>query len=113
MTKEQLAPWLEKLNGAEKKDRKGIVVEMCRENSLKIDEAWNMLKDAGFNLKDAAEDKPKVDELKVSVTLRHKTDYPKYRRAGFVLSQKPEIYEVTEAQLAALKADSWVEIIEQ
>ena len=113
MIKEQLAPWLEKLNSAEKKDRKGIVVEMCREHSLKIDEAWNLLKEAGFNMREGAGDKPKIEDQKASVTLRHKTDYPKYRRAGLVLSQRPEIYEVTEAQLAALRADSWVEVIEQ
>jgi hypothetical protein len=32
MTKEQLAPWIEKLNQAEKKERKGIVAELCREH---------------------------------------------------------------------------------
>jgi hypothetical protein len=113
MTKEQLAPWLEKLSQAEKKDRNGIVAEMCREHGLKIGDAWNLLKEAGFDPKAASEDKPKAEEKKASVTLRHTTGYPHYRRAGILLSQKPKTYEVTEAQLAALKADSWVEIIEK
>jgi len=51
-----------------------------------------------------------ASKKKVSVTLRHKTEYPRYRRAGLVLTQKPETYEVTEEQLAALKKDKWVEI---
>jgi hypothetical protein len=49
-------------------------------------------------------------EKRITVTLRHKTEYPKYRRAGLVLSQKTQSYEVTEAQLAALKKDKWVVI---
>jgi hypothetical protein len=42
--------------------------------------------------------------------LRHKTEYPRYRRAGLVLTQKAEYHEVTEEQLAALKNDAWVVI---
>jgi hypothetical protein len=112
MTKEQLAPWLEKLNQAEKKDRNGIVAEMCREHGLKIGDAWNLLKEAGFNPKAATEDKPKAEEKKVLVTLWHTTTYPLYHRAGLLLSLKPKTYEVNEAQLAVLKKDQWVEIIE-
>jgi hypothetical protein len=44
------------------------------------------------------------------VTLRHKTQYPKYRCAGLVLTQKPETYQVTEARLEKLRSDPWVEI---
>jgi hypothetical protein len=49
-------------------------------------------------------------EKKITVTLRHKTEYPRYRRAGLVLSQKAQSYEVSVAQLAALKKDKWVVI---
>ena len=47
---------------------------------------------------------------KIFVTLRHKTGYPRYRRAGLALTQKAETYEVTAEQLAALKKDKWVVI---
>jgi hypothetical protein len=57
--------------------------------------------------------KPGAKAETVSVTVRHKTEYPKYRRAGLVLSQKPEVHEVTASQLAALKSDKWVEVIEK
>jgi hypothetical protein len=112
MDKEQLAPWIEKLKAAEKKDRKDIVAEMCREHSLKTGDAWNLLKGAGFDSKAASDDTPKAEEKKVSVVVRHKTEYPRYRRAGLIFSQKPETHEVTEAQLAILKKDTWVEVIE-
>ncbi|MDR1575716.1 MAG: hypothetical protein LBS37_06900 [Treponema sp.] len=153
MNKEQLAPWIEKLIQAEKKDRNGIVTEMCREHGLNIGDAWSLLKEAGFDPKAApgalnpqgsgdtppaadntlpdtgipplpqeggntqikegsGDTSPAVEGNKVSVTLRHKTGYPKYRRAGLILSQKPETHEVTETQLAILKKDTWVEVIE-
>lgn len=48
-----------------------------------------------------------------TVTLRHKTQYSIYRRAGVILSAQPKEYPVTAAQLAILKADAWVEVIEQ
>jgi membrane protein involved in colicin uptake len=44
------------------------------------------------------------------VTLRHKTPYEKYRCAGLVLTQKPEVYQVTEAQAEKLRGDPWVVI---
>ncbi|MDR2096747.1 MAG: hypothetical protein LBP76_14690 [Treponema sp.] len=56
---------------------------------------------------------PGTAEKTVPVMVRHTTEYPKYRRAGLVLSQKPEPHEVTEAQLAALKKDPWIEVIEK
>ena len=53
MTKEQLAPWIEKLTRANPKDRTAIVGEMCKENGLKVGDAWRLLKEAGFNSKAA------------------------------------------------------------
>jgi hypothetical protein len=51
MTKEQLAPWIEKLTKANPKDRTAIVGEMCKENGLKVGDAWRLLKEAGFDSK--------------------------------------------------------------
>jgi hypothetical protein len=51
MNKEQLAPWIEKLTKAEPKDRNAIVGEMCKENKLKIGDAWKLLKEAGYDPK--------------------------------------------------------------
>jgi hypothetical protein len=48
-----------------------------------------------------------------AVTLRHKTEYPFYRRAGLVLKQKPGEFRVTAEQLAVLKNDKWVEIAKE
>ena len=56
---------------------------------------------------------PEAKAETVSVTVRHKTEYQKYRRAGLVLSQKAEVHEVTADQLAVLESDKWVEIIEK
>ncbi|MDR0322353.1 MAG: hypothetical protein LBI28_12700 [Treponema sp.] len=112
MDKEKLAPWIERLNKAEGKDFAAIVAEMARENSLKEGEAWKLLKSAGFDPKEAekAKSQLKAGGKKISVVLRHKTEYPRYRRAGLVLTQKAETYEVTEEQLATLKKDCWVVI---
>jgi hypothetical protein len=138
MDKEKLALWVEKLTAADKKDRKALVVEMCRENGIGVGDAWKLLKEAGFDAKAApvppadsagnatdadkkdgdkngpgAGDGPKADGEKVSVVLRHKTEFPKYRRAGLVLTRTPATYEVTAEQLAALKKDAWVEFAEE
>jgi hypothetical protein len=51
MNKEQLAPWIEKLTKANPKDRTAIVGEMCKENGLKVGDAWKLLKEAGFDSK--------------------------------------------------------------
>jgi hypothetical protein len=112
MDKEKMNPWLEKLNKAEKKDYKKIVEEMAKENTLKISDAWQLLKLNGFDPKEEPQNNPQgnTDVKKQSVVLRHKTEYPKYRRAGLVLTQKAETYEVTDEQLAALKKDPWVEV---
>jgi hypothetical protein len=151
MNNEELVPWIERLNAEpDGKKRNEIVAELCKEKSLKIGDAWNLLKEAGFNPKakpegsetagtntgaDAAaqakaaeeaaqaeakaraeaaakaeaEARTKVAETKPAI-IRHKTQYQKYRRAGLVLTQKPETYQVTEAQLEKLRSDYWVVI---
>jgi hypothetical protein len=58
-------------------------------------------------------DSEKDGEEKTAVTLRHKTEYPFYRRAGLVLKQKPGEFRVTAEQLAVLKNDRWVEIVKE
>jgi hypothetical protein len=90
------------------------VEEMAKENSLKVSDAWQLLKLNGFDPKEEPQNNPQdnADVKKRPVVLRHKTEYPKYRRAGLVLTQKAETYEVTEEQLAALKKDPWVEVVE-
>ncbi|GAB6393611.1 MAG: hypothetical protein MdMp014T_2984 [Treponematales bacterium] len=120
MDKEKLALWVEKLTAADKKDRKALVAEMCRENGIGVGDAWKLLKEAGFDAKaapvppaDGAGDGPKADGEKVSVVLRHRTEFPKYRRAGLVLTRTPATYEVTAEQLSALKKDAWVEFAEE
>jgi hypothetical protein len=45
-----------------------------------------------------------------AAVIRHKTQYPKYRCAGLVLTQRPETYHVTDAQLEKLNRDPWVVI---
>jgi len=127
MEKEKLAPWIEKLAAeADGKKRNAIVGELCKENGLNIRDAWKMLKEAGFDpkaVKDGAagdddttaSDKtpPPEDgkgEQKTSIVLRHKTPYRLYRRAGIVLTQKPQTYELTDGQIAVMKADRWIEV---
>jgi hypothetical protein len=58
MTKEQLVPWIEKLTRANLKDRTAIGGEMCKENGLKVGDAWKLLKEAGFDPKAAADKAP-------------------------------------------------------
>ena len=103
MDKEKLLPYVEMLNKAEKSEREAIVTELAKANSIKPKEMWTLLKEAGF-------DPGSVPRKKQPVVLRHKTEYPRYRRAGLVLTQKAETYEVTEEQLAELKRDKWVVI---
>ena len=116
MDKEKLIPWIERLSKAEKKERNAIVCEMAKENSLKEKEAWKLLCENGFNPKEEpqinqqnnSQPDQKSDSKKQSVILRHKTEYPHYRRAGLVLTQKAQTYDVTDEQLTILKKDSWV-----
>jgi hypothetical protein len=149
MNKEDLIPWVERLNAEpDGKKRNGIVAELCKEKGLKIGDAWNFLKEAGFNPKagseksegaetdtaadtaaqaKAAEEAAKAEAAAKAETkarakaaqaetrpamIRHKTQYPKYRCAALVLTQKPETYPVTEAQAEKLRRDPWV-VIEQ
>ena len=112
MDKEKLLPWIERLNAADKKDREGIVAELSTELNIKAKDAWKLLKEAGFDPKEnpPAGPQAKQEAKKQPVTLRHKTEYPRYRRAGLVLTGEEKTYEVTEEQLAALKKDKWVVI---
>jgi hypothetical protein len=119
MEKEKITPWVEKMNAeADGKKRNEIVASMCKEHGLKIGDAWKLLKEAGFEPKGSSRDNPQdrqqegeAKEQKKPVVLRHKTEYQKYRCAGLVLTQKPETYEVTEAQEKKLKKDPWVEVL--
>ena len=119
MDKETLLPYVEMLNKAEKSERAAIVKELAEANNLKEREVWKLLREAGFDPQAGQQTNQQADQQteqksgskkKLSVVLRHKTEYPRYRRAGLVLTQKAETYEVTEEQLAALKSDSWVVI---
>ena len=55
--------------------------------------------------------KPAESEKLITVTVRHKTKYNTYRRAGLILKKKAAEMKVTSDQLAALEADSWVEVV--
>jgi hypothetical protein len=48
----------------------------------------------------------------ITVSVRHKTTYPVYRRAGLVLRSTAKEEQVTAEQLETLKADPWVEVKE-
>jgi hypothetical protein len=110
----KLKPWIDRLKKADKSKHNAIVAEMARENFWKEADARKLLKLAGFELPDEPQpdqqDQPEAP--KQSVVLRHKTEYPGYRRAGLVLTQKAETYEVTEEQLAELKKDRWVVFVD-
>jgi hypothetical protein len=135
MEKEKIIAWVERLNAEpDGKKRNTIVAEMCKEHSLKIGDAWKLLKESGFAPKGASQDIPdtqqdnpeapqaepvkqkqdekKQEEQKQPVLLRHKTEYQWYRCAGLALTQKPETYQVTASQLEKLKKDPWVEFPE-
>ena len=58
-----------------------------------------------------ATDNRQTESNAQKVSLRHTTPYRFYRRAGLVLTQTPREYQVTDAQLATLTADTWVEVI--
>jgi hypothetical protein len=112
MNKEELAPWIEKIKKAQESEREKIVAKMAKENSLKFDDALKLLELNGCAVKTSqpASQQAEAGDKKHSVILRHKTEYPKYRRAGLALTRNAEAYEVTDAQLAALKKDPWVAI---
>lgn len=48
----------------------------------------------------------------ITVSVRHKTTYPTYRRAGLVLRSTAKEEQVTTEELETLKADPWVEVKE-
>lgn len=48
----------------------------------------------------------------ITVSVRHKTTYPVYRRAGLVLRSTAKEEQVTAEQLETLMADPWVEVKE-
>jgi hypothetical protein len=136
MNKEELAPWIERMNAEpDGKKRNAIVAELCKEKGMKIGDAWKLIKEAGFDPKavpgnsEAADNTapdgsaanpqtPEETEAKAtlpgvkaeSILIRHKTQYAKYRCAGLVLTQKPETYQVTKSQLEILRRDPWVVI---
>jgi type II secretory pathway component HofQ len=144
MEKEKLTHWIERLNNADKKDRKEIVSELCKQEGLKTGDAWKLLKEAGFDSSatpagenqqaqtaipeggdpelpkpNAAQTPPPANippqesaDL-IPVTLRHKTEYLVYRRAGIVMTRKAEPYDITPSQLGVLKKDKWVEVVEK
>ena len=114
MEKEKLSRWIERLNKAEKKDRGAILGEMAKENNLKLADVYKLLKEAGFDPEAEKQNGQggKAESKKFSVVLRHNTESPRYRRVGLILTQRAETYEVTEKQLAALKKDPWVVIVE-
>jgi hypothetical protein len=118
-----LGGWIERLNEAEKEGRKTIIEELAKTLGIKPGEAVKKLKEAGWDPKaaDAPPDPPIVPggnppgppkAETISVTLRHKTPYPRYRRAGLLLTNQWKPYAVTAEQLEALKTDSWVEFQE-
>lgn len=135
--KKELDTWIERLKAeGDGKKRQSIVSELCKAHGLKIGEARELLKEAGYGVEPeagkegggtplpeegnapksespqdgAGKDPPPATEEKIRVTLRHKTEYPRYRRAGLAIAQIPATYNVTESQLARLKKDPWVVI---
>ncbi|MDR1373796.1 MAG: hypothetical protein LBJ24_02370 [Treponema sp.] len=113
-----LGDWIKRLNETEKKGRGAVVEELAKALGVKPGEAVKKLKEAGWDPKTAdgrpdssaggnPPPKPKAETF--SVTLRHKTPYPRYRRAGIVLTNQFIPYAVTEEQRAALERDTWVE----
>jgi hypothetical protein len=131
MDKVKLAALIALLYAREINLRDAMVKDAAKENGVKEGDLYKLLKEAGYDPKapkgtaapsenagpNADGNQPgkgggqtSAEGKKISVILRHQTEYPKYRRAGLVLTRKAETYEVTEEQLAALKQDKWVVI---
>jgi hypothetical protein len=143
MNREELLPWIERLNAEpDKKKHKDIVEELCKEKGLKPKEAWKLLSEAGYESKDqpgsgqadngvgdqrvggmgSEMNVPPNDPLGgdqagsgqvgegITILAHHNTPHEKYRRAGIVLSKKPDNYLVTTEQLEALKRDPLVTV---
>jgi hypothetical protein len=142
MDKTKLLALIAALYLLEIKERAAYVKTAAKENGVDEGELFKELKEAGYNPKaekgsaaPAPEstpllDTPKPDDKKppldtppdgtkkpdsglTAVTLRHKTEYPLYRREGLVLKQTPGEFRVTAKQLAVLKNDKWVEIVKE
>jgi len=115
MDKEVLIPLAEKLNAEpDKKKRKDIVNDFCKEKDLKPGDVWKQLKEIAGNLSsdgDQNNNDPSNSDQNIKeevILVSHKTTYEKYRCAGLVLTQKPENHLVTAEQLAKLRQDPWV-----
>ena len=114
-----LSGWIKRLSETDKKDRAGVVEELARVLGISVDDTWKKLKEAGWGSKKGKNDDPSnpmkknSDEKTLSVSLKHKTQYSRYRRAGLVLTNQFKPYEVTEAQLAVLSKDVWIEVEEK
>ena len=121
-----LAEWIERLDAAAKKDRQAIIDELAKALSIPVADTVGKLKKAGWDPKKKAPSDEETTEngassdqqgkktegngTKATVSLRHKTPHPRYRRAGLVLTDQFNPYEVTAEQLEKLKKDPWVEI---
>ncbi|MDR1239267.1 MAG: hypothetical protein LBK27_04060 [Treponema sp.] len=106
-----LDEWITRLNEAERKDQAAIVAELAGKLGIKTGAAYKKLKEAGWNPQKndtPPKNTPATQEI-FPVTLRHKSPYPLYRRAGLLLTKQWKPYGVTAEQRAALQADTWVE----
>jgi hypothetical protein len=112
------------------KERAEHIKNTAKENGVNEGDLFKALKEAGYNPKaekgsaapdvsggtpPAPEESQSEPPLKgtIQVSLRHKTEYPQYRRAGLVLKQTSAEFYVTAEQLAVLKKDKWVEVKEK
>lgn len=105
------------------KERAEHIKTTAKENDVNEGDLFKALKEAGYNPKaekgsaapNGTGDTPPATppEGTIPITLRHKTEYPLYRRVGLILKQTPAEYYVTAEQLAVLKKDKWVEVKEK
>ena len=115
MNKEEIIPLIEKLDAEpDKKKRKNIVDDFCKERGLKSDDVWKQIEEvraiisSNGNQNNNDPTNGNKDEKKKVVLVSHKTTYEKYRCAGLVLTRKPENHLVTAEQLVKLRQDPWV-----
>ena len=52
-------------------------------------------------------------DVKTTITVRQKTPFESYRCAGLILSKTPATVRVSDAQLARLRRDYWLEFPEE
>ena len=110
-----LADWIKRLEAAAKKERQPILEELARILGISVMDTVKSLTKAGWDPKKVEspgtdEDKNPPNAETQTVNLRHKTDYPSYRRAGLLLTKQFKPYEVTTDQLETFKTDPWVDI---